>query len=99
MALPSASSAAPASATQPTLSIERNCEAIPGANTVDVILSGSPPSTPFQATLEFDESGIGPIQLTTDENGSFDSSTVGLIREVRASHVHGDHHLGGRRMR
>jgi hypothetical protein len=79
LALPSVSSAAPASATQPTLSIERNCEAIPGANTVDVILSGFPPFTPFEATLEFDGSGVGPIQLTTDANGSFDSSTVGFI--------------------
>ena len=79
LVLPSASSAAPASAAQPTLSIERNCEAIPAANTVNVILSGFPAFTPFQATLEFDGSGIGPIQLTTDENGSFDSSTVGFV--------------------
>jgi hypothetical protein len=63
----------------PTLTLTRNCEALPGANTVNVILSGFPPFTPFEGTLEFDGAGIGPLQLTTDANGSFDSSTVGFI--------------------
>ena len=44
LALPSVVEAArlPASAAQPTLSIERNCEAIPGANTVNVIAQRVP---------------------------------------------------------
>lgn len=67
------------SISEPTLTLTRNCEAIAGANTVDVILSGFPPFTPFEATLLFDLSGVGPIQLTTDANGSFDSSTIGHI--------------------
>ena len=49
------------------------------ANYVNVILSGFPPFTPFEGTLEFDGAGIGPIQLTTDENGNFDSSSVGFV--------------------
>ena len=43
LALPGVSSAAAASATQPTLSLERNCEAFPGFNSVNITLAGLPP--------------------------------------------------------
>ena len=86
LALPSISNAAPAAAASastssisgPTLTLKRNCD-FPPANYVNVILSGFPPFTPFEGTLEFDGAGIGPIQLTTDENGNFDSSSVGFV--------------------
>ena len=86
LALPSISNAAPAAAASastssisgPTLTLKRNCD-FPPANYVNVILSGFPPFTPFGGTLEFDGAGIGPIQLTTDENGNFDSSSVGFV--------------------
>jgi hypothetical protein len=70
--------ASASSISKPTLTLKRNCD-FPPANYVNVILSGFPPFTPFEATLGFDGNEIGPIQLTTDENGSFDSSSVGFI--------------------
>jgi hypothetical protein len=66
--------------TEPTLTIERDCEAFPGLNSADVILTGFPPFTSFEATLEFPiGNGIGPVELTTDASGSFHSDSVGEI--------------------
>jgi hypothetical protein len=72
----SASGAANPKAPEPTLTLQRACV---GFNSVDVILTGFPPFTPFEGSLEFDGSGIGPLQLTTDANGDFNSATIGHI--------------------
>jgi hypothetical protein len=81
LALPSVSSAAPAAApsaaapraTQPTLSIERNCEAFPGLNSVNVTLAGLPPFTSFDGTLVLPNGGSFEAPFTTDASGSFEA--------------------------
>jgi hypothetical protein len=73
LALPAGASGA-TKAPEPTLTLQRACV---GFNSVDVILTGFPPFTPFEGSLEFDGSGIGPLQLTTDANGDFNSATIG----------------------
>lgn len=61
--------------TEPTLTLQRHCEAFPGfpaLNSFDVFLTGLPPFTPFEATVTFpDGGGIGPVDRTTDGNGNF----------------------------
>jgi hypothetical protein len=81
LALPSVSNAAPAAvasataakATQPTLSLKKDCETFPGDNSVNITLAGFPPFTEFVGTLVA-PGGItfGPASLTTDESGSFE---------------------------
>jgi hypothetical protein len=61
----------------PTLTLVRDCEL--GFNAVDVILGGFPPLTTFEATLQFDGGGVGPLQLTTDANGFFNSHDIGHV--------------------
>jgi hypothetical protein len=75
LALPSASNAAP-KAPEPTLTLQRACI---GFNSVDVILTGFPPFTSFDAFLGFDGGGVEVDQLMTDANGGFNSATVGHV--------------------
>ncbi len=68
-----AANANPASDTQPTLSLERNCEVFKdsGDGTIDTRLTGLPPFTPFEWKLEIsDGTGVGPVRFTTDANGN-----------------------------
>ena len=46
---------------------------------MNVILSGFPAFTPFQATLEFDGKRDRSDSAHDHEDGSFDSSTVGFV--------------------
>jgi hypothetical protein len=80
LAVPAKANGSAATTDEPTLSLQRACYV--GYNSVDVILTGFPPSTPFEASLEFDGAGIGPIQLTTDVNGDFNSATIGHIGSI-----------------
>ena len=78
-----AANAQPA-ATQPTLRILPDCETFadsqPPANSVRVLLSGFPPNTPFEGTLEMPDGGtVMPEDLRTDANGNFDSLSVGSV--------------------
>jgi hypothetical protein len=81
LALPGISSAAPAAAasaaaattTQPTLSLERNCEAFPGFNNVNVELAGLPPFTSFDGTLVLPDGTSVEAMFTTDASGSFEA--------------------------
>jgi hypothetical protein len=73
LALPSVSSAAPARATQPTLSLQRDCEVFPGFNSVSFALTGLPPFTRFEGTLVLPD-GVSAVALfTTDASGSFEA--------------------------
>ena len=73
-----AASATAAKATQPTLSLEKDCETFPGFNSVHITLAGLPPFTEFVGTLVAPEgSTFGPASLTTDASGSFGPVTVG----------------------
>ena len=66
-------SAAAARATQPTLSLEKDCETFPGFNSVHITLAGLPPFTEFVGTLVAPGgSTFGPASLTTDASGSFE---------------------------
>jgi hypothetical protein len=59
-------------ASQPTLSLQRDCSLYPPFHGIDVSLSGFPPNTSFAGTLEFPGGGgAGPAQFTTDVNGNF----------------------------
>ena len=79
LALPSVSSAAPASATQPTLSLQRDCETFPGINSVNITVAGLPPFTEFEGTLVAPGGfTFGPASFTTDASGSFGPITVGI---------------------
>jgi hypothetical protein len=73
LAVPSVSGAEAASATQPTLSLEKDCETFPGFNSVNITLAGFPPFTEFEGTLLAPGgSTFGPASLTTDASGSFE---------------------------
>ena len=65
---------------QPTLTLERDCEAFPGFNSVNATLTGFPPFTSFEATLDFPVGGsVGPVAGTTDAFGNWDSRQAGQI--------------------
>jgi hypothetical protein len=69
-AVPSATSA---KATQPTLSLKKDCETFPGFNSVNITLAGLPPFTEFVGTLVAPGGNtFGPASLTTDASGSFE---------------------------
>jgi hypothetical protein len=58
--------------TEPRLTLQRDCEAFPGFNSIDIFLTGLPPFTPFVGTLTAaGGAGVGPVDLTTDESGNF----------------------------
>jgi hypothetical protein len=77
LALPSVSSAASASATQPTLSMERRCDILPPLNGFDATLSGLPPFTDFVATEVTPEGAPSSTQYVTDASGSFYLLVIG----------------------
>ena len=77
LALPSASSAAAAGTTQPTLSLERDCVTFPGFNSVNVTVAGLPPFTEFVGTLVTPGGGTFSSSETTDASGSFGPLTIG----------------------
>lgn len=77
LALPSVSSAAAVSATQPTLSIERNCETFPGLNGVDITLAGLPPFTDIVGTVVTPEASPFSVGLVTDASGSYGPVSLG----------------------
>ena len=77
LALPSVSSAAPARATQPTLSLEKDCETFPGFNSVNITLAGLPPFTEFVGTVVTPAGPFGSSSETTDASGSFGPLTIG----------------------
>jgi hypothetical protein len=62
---------------EPTLTLEPACYV--GYNAVDAFLTGFPPFTPFEALLEWNGNALGPIELTTDADGNFNSGEVGHI--------------------
>jgi hypothetical protein len=65
-------SAAAARATQPTLSLEKDCETFPGFNSVNITLAGLPPFTEFVGTVVTPEGLFGSSSETTDASGSFE---------------------------
>jgi Ca2+-binding RTX toxin-like protein len=70
-----------AAATEPTLTLTRNCEVFrdDGADTIDIRLTGFPPSTPFEVTVAVsDGHGIGPWEGTTDASGNAEPGTDGI---------------------
>jgi hypothetical protein len=77
LALPGVSSAAPASATQPILSLERDCETFPGNNNVKITLADFPPFTEFVGTVVTPTGFFGSTSATTDASGSFGPVTIG----------------------
>lgn len=65
-------SAAAATATQPTFTLERDREAFPGYNSVSFKLAGLPPFTSFDFSVFIPSGwGFGPIERTTDASGSW----------------------------
>jgi hypothetical protein len=78
--LPAAASGDPVRTTEPTLTLVRQCDVFPaGISSANVLLTGFPPLTSFELTLVFGENGLGPVQLTTDESGSFDLADIGAL--------------------
>ena len=86
LALPSISNAAPAAvasaeaarATQPTLSLKKDCETFPGINSVNITLAGLPPFTEFEATRGY--RGVSPSdqhRLRPTRAAALGSVTVG----------------------
>jgi hypothetical protein len=73
----------------PTVTIEPACGAIPAfpdTNVARVNLSGFPPVTTVQATLELPNGfTFGPGEVTTDADGNWDQEQLGLV----GSHVPG----------
>ena len=72
-----AASAAPARATQPTLSLEKDCKTLPGFNSVNITLAGLPPFTEFVGTVVTPEGFFGSSSETTDTSGGFGPLTIG----------------------
>jgi hypothetical protein len=59
-------------ATQPTLTLTRDCSRYPPFHGVDASLSGFPPNTPFLGTIFFPGGGgAGPVPFSTDSSGNF----------------------------
>jgi hypothetical protein len=78
------SGAAKSATSTPTVTIEKACGVVPtfppGTNVARVTLTGFPPFTTVQGTLQLPGgTGIGPVQVTTDASGSWDQAQFGFI--------------------
>jgi len=71
--------AKPHTATQPTLTMKRDCEIFgDGVNGIRVSLSGFPPFTDFTGSLEYPDGAELAGEFTTDANGNFVAPELGF---------------------